>query len=67
MFSPNSFLILQQKKIIMEKMTNFSSKHAVYFAISLIATIALIIFMPQLFWVGLPFVCTFFIQMLGWM
>ena len=67
MFSPNSFLILQQKKIIMEKMTTFSRKHAIYFAISTVATIAMIIFMPQLFWVFLPFVCTYFVQMLGWM
>ncbi|MBL7816689.1 MAG: hypothetical protein JNL70_16835 [Saprospiraceae bacterium] len=51
----------------MEKMTNFSSKHATLFAVSVIATIALIIFAPQWFWVGLPFVCTYFVQMLGWM
>jgi hypothetical protein len=51
----------------MEKMTNFSRKHAVLFAISTLATILLLAFMPQMFWVGLPFVCTFFVQMLGWM
>ena len=51
----------------MEKMTTFSRKHAIYFAISTVATIAMIVFMPQLFWVGLPFVCTYFVQMLGWM
>jgi hypothetical protein len=49
------------------KMTNFSRKHAVYFAISTVATIALIAVAPQIFWVGLPFVCTYFVQMMGWM
>lgn len=49
------------------KMTNFSSKHAVYFLISLVAIIAFLVFMPQFFWVVLPFFCTFFVQMMGWM
>jgi hypothetical protein len=49
------------------KMTTFSRKHAVLFAISTIATIVMIAVMPQMFWVGLPFVCTYFVQMLGWM
>ena len=49
------------------KMTNFSSKHAVYFLISLVAIIAFLVFLPQFFWVVLPFFCTFFVQMMGWM
>jgi hypothetical protein len=51
----------------MEKMTNFSRKHAVLFAISTLAMILMMVFMPQMFWVFLPFVCTYFVQMLGWM
>ena len=51
----------------MEKFTHFSRKHAILFAISTIVTIILIAVVPQLFWFGLPFVCTYFVQMLGWM
>ena len=50
----------------MEKMTNFSRKHAIYFAISLVAILTLLVVRPEFFWVALPFVCTFFVQMLGW-
>jgi hypothetical protein len=51
----------------MEKMTNFSRKHAIYFAISAVVMVTLLVVMPQFFWVALPFFCTFFVQMLGWM
>jgi hypothetical protein len=51
----------------MEKMTNFSQKHAIYFAISVVAFIALIVIAPQWCWVALPFLCTYFVEMLGWM
>jgi hypothetical protein len=51
----------------MEKMTNFSRKHAIYFAISAVAMLALLVAAPQFFWVALPFFCTYFVQMLGWL
>jgi uncharacterized membrane protein len=51
----------------MEKMTNFSQKHAIYFAISTVVMIALLVVAPQFFWVALPFFCTYFVQMLGWL
>jgi hypothetical protein len=51
----------------MEKMTNFSRKHAIYFAISAVVMGALLIAAPQFFWVALPFFCTYFVQMLGWL
>jgi hypothetical protein len=51
----------------MEKMTNFSQKHFIYFVISVVAFFALIAFAPQWCWVALPFLCTYFVQMLGWM
>lgn len=49
------------------KMTTFSRKHAILFTISTLAMILMMVFMPQMFWVVLPFVCTFFVQMMGWM
>jgi hypothetical protein len=51
----------------MEKMTNFSRPHAIRFAISTVVMVALLVVAPQFFWVALPFFCTFFVQMLGWL
>ncbi len=41
-------------------------KYWIYTIISLIVTIALLIFMPQWFWVGLPFVGTAFALGMDW-
>ncbi len=51
----------------MEKMTNFDRKKGISFAIAVLGFIGLIIFAPAWCWVALPFVCTFFVEMLGWL
>ena len=50
----------------MEKMTNFDRKKGAYFAASVVFLIALLIFAPAWCWVAFPFVCTFLVEMLGW-
>jgi cell division protein FtsW (lipid II flippase) len=60
------FLPLQKKENDMEKMTNFSKKHAIYFAISVVAFLVITAIVPEWCWVPIPFVCTFFVEMLGW-
>jgi hypothetical protein len=42
-------------------------KYWVYCGISVLMTIAFLIFLPEWFWVMLPFVFTYFIQALDWM
>lgn len=36
------------------------------FIISTVVTIAMVIFMPAWFWLGLPFVLTYFVQAMKW-
>jgi hypothetical protein len=50
----------------MENFTHFNKKYAIYFAISTLIFIIIIATAPQWCWVALPFVCTFFVEMLGW-
>ena len=50
-----------------ERMTYFSKKHAILFAISVFAFIVITAMWPQWCWVPLPFVCTFFVEMMGWL
>jgi hypothetical protein len=49
------------------KMTNFNSKYAIYFAISCLAFFILWAVSPAWIWVPIPFICTYFVQMLDWM
>jgi hypothetical protein len=50
-----------------EKMTHFSQKHAILFGISVLAFITITALWPQWCWVPLPFVCTYFVEMFGWL
>lgn len=50
----------------LDKFTHFNKKYATYFAISVTAFFAIILIAPVWCWVPLPFVCTFFVEMLGW-
>ena len=50
----------------MDKMTNFDKKYAAYFAVSVVAFLAVIAISPEWCWVPIPFVCTYFVEMLGW-
>ena len=55
------------EKKTLGRMTYFSKKHAILFAISLFAFIVITAMFPQWCWVPLPFVCTFFVEMMGWL
>jgi hypothetical protein len=50
----------------MDKFTHFNKKYATYFAISMLALVIILIVAPEWCWVAFPFVCTFFVEMLGW-
>jgi len=45
-----------------ESKSNASGKHWLLFGISLAVTIFMIFFVNEWFWVGLPFVLTYFVQ-----
>lgn len=45
----------------MASKSNSTGKYWLYFIISLIAMIALLIFRPEWFWVALPFVLTYLV------
>ncbi|MCB0645177.1 MAG: hypothetical protein KDC49_00850 [Saprospiraceae bacterium] len=42
-------------------------KYWLYFFVSVLATIAFLIFKPEWFWVMLPFVFTYFVQAKNWL
>jgi len=44
-----------------------TKKHWMIFALSMVATVAFLIILPEWFWVMLPFVFTSFIQGMDWM
>lgn len=48
-------------------MTNFDRKNGILFAISLIAFLLIFFINANWCWVALPFVFTFFVEMLGWL
>lgn len=42
-------------------------KYWAYFGLSVLACVAFLIFVPEWFWVTLPFVFTYFVQAKDWM
>ena len=51
----------------MDTNTKSTGKYWVYFLISLVAMVALMIIIPEWFWVLLPMVCTYFVMAMDWM
>ena len=42
-------------------------KYWMYFGLSVLACLAVLVFLPEWFWVTLPFICTYFVQAKDWM
>lgn len=40
----------------------FDTTNLLLFFVSLVVTVVMLIVLPQFFWVGLPFVCTFIVR-----
>lgn len=55
------------KNNTMEETKKSTTMDWVLTAVSLVVTVALIIFLPEWFWVGLPFLLTYFVRALGYM
>jgi len=51
----------------MDTNTKSTGKYWVYFLISTVAMIAMMIIIPEWFWVLLPMVCTYFVMAMDWM
>ncbi len=47
--------------------THFNKSKAILFAVSVVAFFALIVVAPAWCWVALPFLCTYFVEMFGWL
>ena len=51
----------------MDTNTKSTGKYWIYFLISTVAMIALMVIIPEWFWVLLPMVCTYFVMAMDWM